>query len=98
MKPGEKDPPRLIATGDVTSDSLSIHCYFDGQPFFVVTDPVEAILLLLSAYFLFKIKWFSATRLATVTLCCCTCGLDKVSLDVCRNNKLVDFLKKIGVM
>ena len=98
MKPGAKDPPRLLASGDLTSDSFSIQCYIDGEPYFVVRDPVEAILLLLSAYFLFGIKWFSSTRLPTVTLCCCTAGHGIVSLEVHRNNKLVDFLKKIEVI
>lgn len=98
MTPGAKDSPRLIASGHFDNDSFSVQCYFDTEPFFVVKDPVEAILLLISSYMLFGIRWFAATRLPIITLCCCTAGSGKVSLEVARNNKMVDFLTQLEVL
>ena len=98
MRPMARDPPRLIALGNIEDDSLSIHCYVDTEPFFAVKDPIEAMLLLLSSYFVLPIEWNTHTRLPLIMLCCCTVGSAKVREYVARNNKLQDLLSRLKLL
>ena len=97
MRPRAKDPPRLIAEGNVLDSTLSIQCFLDTEPFFVEKDPLESVLLLLSAYFLLNIKWHSHARLQIVLLCCCTAGPKKMAPYIARNLKFLDLLKKLKI-
>ena len=99
MRPtSAKNPPRLLATGTVNDNSLSIQCYLDTEPIFTVEEPIRAILMLLATYYVFGIKWPTATRLPLVFLVCCTAGPVNVSYEVGRNNKLKDLLKRVKVL
>jgi len=95
MTPRAKDPPRLMAAGRAENDS--IHCYLDTEPLFCVQDAVQALLLLLSAYFVMGIKFPAHTRLQLIVLCCATVGATaaNVNQDIAKNNKLLDLLKEL---
>lgn len=98
VQPGPRDPPGLIGLGSVLEENLSIYCYMDGSLYFTEEDPVKALLLLLSAYFVMGIKWPPHTRLPLVLITCATMGPPVVSNDVSRNNKLIDILKRLKLM
>lgn len=91
-----KEAPRLIGIGSYSEGSLSISCYVDSEPWFQDSDPIRAMFLLLAVYFVAEIKWPPMTRLPLLFLVCATVGIDLVKDEIIKNQKLVDFLKKMN--
>lgn len=98
VQPGPRDPPRLLSTGSLRDGNLSIYCYLDSTPFFSDEDPLHALLLLLSSYFVGGVKWPKHTRLPLLLLSCATVGSTLVAAEVSSNNKFTDIITELGLM
>ena len=93
-----KDPPRLLASGTVADNTISLQCYLDTEPLFSEEDPIKALVLLLAAYYIFGVHWPSLTRLPLIFLTAAVIGPKHVAYEVSRNNKLKDILKECKIV
>lgn len=95
VRPGPRDPPRLLGVGTIQNKDLNTYSYVDGSLFFTETDPLTAMLLLLSAFFVLGITWPSLTKHPLALLSAATLGAKKVTSLVSGNNKFLDLLKQL---
>lgn len=93
VRPGPRDPPRLLGVGSCLDSNLTLYCYMDGAIFFTESDPIRALLLLISAFYVMGIDFPSYSRGPLLLLTASTMGVSLVNAQVSRNNKFVDLLK-----
>lgn len=97
VQPKGKHPPQLIGIGTFETGTLSLTCFVDSEPWFSEDDPFRAMLMLLSLFFVAKVKWPAPTRLPLQFLVCAVAGVKMVRKPINANQKLVDLLKRLKI-
>jgi len=75
----------------------SLLCFVDTSPLFSVTNAVEALILLIGSFYVFRIAWTPPAKLPLILLACALIGPQTVISKVSNNSKFVAFLRKVGI-